>query len=108
MVYNFFIFIFSLIETASFGAESNYSYFLIDTANIISTGKQNLIIVDSVMIVSDTSNTLALPFPGKLTQTGQANQIEIYTNPGNNPDNSKSKIIINQTGNNNKVKINSQ
>lgn len=109
MVYNYFIFIFSLVALTGFSAETHSRYLLPDTVNFISTGKQNQIVVDSVEVVSNTSDTLALPFTGQLMQTGQANQIEIYTNPGNRkPDNSKSKITITQTGNNNKVKINSQ
>lgn len=109
MVYLFFIFIFSLVSTTGFGAETDNNYFLTDTVNITSMGKQNQIVVDSVKIVSNPSDTLVLPFTGQLMQTGQANQIEINTNPGNRkPDNSKSKITITQTGNNNKVKINSQ
>ena len=109
MFYNYFIIIFSLVAPAGIGAETDSSYFLTDTVNITSTGEQNLIVVDSVEVVSNATDTLALPFTGKLMQTGQANQIEINTNPGNRkPDNSKNKITITQTGNNNKVKINSQ
>lgn len=109
MVYNYLIIIFSLVALTGFGAESHSNYFPTDTVNITSIGKQNQIVVDSVEIVSKPSDTLVLPFTGQLIQTGQANQIEINTNPGNRkPDNSKSKITITQTGNNNKVKINSQ
>lgn len=104
-----FIIIFLLAAITGFGGENDINYFPADTVNIISTGKQNQIVVDSVDITSNITDTLALPFTGQLMQTGQANKIEINTNPGNTkPDNLKSKITITQTGNNNKVKINSQ
>ena len=109
MVYNYFIIIFLMAALNGFGAEGEIGYFLSDTVKISSIGKQNQIVVDSVEIIANTSDTLALPFKGQLMQTGQANQIEINTNPGSTkPDNLKSKITITQTGNNNKVKINSQ
>jgi hypothetical protein len=109
MVYNYFIFIFLMAALPGFGAEGDIGYFLTDTVKITSTGKQNQIVVDSVEIIANTSDTLALPFNGQLLQMGQANQIEINTNSGNTkPDNLKSKITITQTGNNNKIKINSQ
>jgi hypothetical protein len=109
MVYNYFIIIFLMAALTGFGAESEIVYFLSDTVKISSIGKQNQIVVDSVEIIANTSDSLALPFNGQLLQTGQANKIEISTKPGSTkPDNSKSKITITQTGNNNKVKINSQ
>lgn len=109
MVNKSLIIIFLLAAITGFGAENDINYFPADTVNITSTGKQNQIVVDSVEIVSNTTDTLALPFTGQLMQNGQANQIEINTNPGNmKPGNLKSKITITQTGNNNKVKINSQ
>lgn len=102
------IIIFLLAAITGFRAKNDINCYPADTVNIACTGKLNQIIVDSVEIGLKTSDSLALPFTGKLMQAGQANQIEINTNPGNRKqENSKSKISINQTGNNNKVKINS-
>mgnify|MGYP004701218765 CR=1 FL=1 len=109
MVNKSLIIIFLLAAITGFGAENDINYFPADTVNINSTGKQNQIVVDSVEITLNITDTLILPFTGQLMQTGQANQIEINTDPGKRkPDDSKSKITITQTGNNNKVKINSQ
>lgn len=109
MVYNYFIIIFLMAALNDFGAEGYTGYFVPDTVTITSAGNQNQIVVDSVEIVSGTTDSLAMPFNGQLLQTGQANKIEINTNPGSTKkDNLKSKITITQTGNNNKVKINSQ
>ena len=80
-----------------------------DTVVVSNTGKNNQILIDSIELSTKYTDTLSLPFTGRIFQSGTANRTEINTNRNLNNTNGKlNKVVIKQTGTNNKVKINSQ
>ena len=80
-----------------------------DSVKILSAGTGNLVMVDSLQQISHPAATvISTNVKGTITQTGNRNRVEINSGKTVKSKKTKSIVKINQTGNNNKVKINSQ
>lgn len=80
-----------------------------DSVKILSAGTGNSIMVDSLQLTPNPSDTvISANVRGTITQTGSRNIVEINSGKTLKSKKTKSIVKINQTGNNNKVKINSQ
>jgi hypothetical protein len=80
-----------------------------DSVKILSSGTGNLVMVDSLMLLTNYADTVvSSSVRGTITQTDRQNSAEIKSGKTGKDKKPKSTIKINQTGNNNKVKINSQ
>jgi hypothetical protein len=80
-----------------------------DSVKILSSGTGNLIMVDSLMLLTNYADTVvSSSVRGTITQTGRQNSAEIKSGKTGKDKKTKSTIKINQKGNSNKVKINSQ
>lgn len=81
-----------------------------DTLQIVSSGAQNQVVVDSISVTSGNFKSDTLQLTGQIIQKGASNRIEISTASAT-PENNKHKnqyIHITQTGKNNSIKINSK
>ncbi len=79
-----------------------------DTIIVVSSGVENSVIIDSAIISLAQPDSVFGAIKGSVIQTGNQNRVEINSGIDSISDNKKSIIKIKQQGNNNSIKINSQ
>lgn len=80
-----------------------------DSSKIVSTGTENSIIVDSSPLPPHAATTvISKNVKGTIVQTGGQNKVEINSREDTVSGQAKPTIVVNQAGNNNSVKINSE
>lgn len=103
MVYNLFSFFLPVLTVPNAPAITNCGD--TDTVIVSNTGTNYQVLIGWEEYSSNVADILDLPFKGRILLTGNANLIEINTNPDRNKKYDKvNNVVVNQTGSNNSVK----
>jgi hypothetical protein len=81
-----------------------------DTVKVNSVGTNNKLMIDSIPLSESTSldnDIVTSPVTGEISQTGENNRVEINT-CDTTPKRTKQQVTIKQTGRNNSIKINTR